>query len=166
MKSLSNVNRVYLIPGEFDLLAEVHCDDARAVNHETKIGEIIPNGIRSLGHVVDTRTIIPIDSTLAKSSSESTDAFVFIQTQPRRAKDVLRRLKGLPEVKAVHLVFGEADLFVQVQVNSASATQPMIASIIQNKIASVRWISDTDTVIPFLELNCSPQYAQLGLPAN
>ena len=163
MKSLSNASRVYLIPGEFDLLAEVHYDDLVFANHEKKIGELILNGIRSIDHVVDTRTITPIESTVSKSSRESTDAFVFIQIQPGKAKETLRRLKELPEVKAVHLVFGEADLFVQLQINSASATQPMMASIIQDRIASVRWISDIETVIPFLELR---QYAQLGLPAN
>ena len=166
MKSLSNANRVYLIPGEFDLLAEVHYDDPSFVNLERKIGEIILNGIRSLDHVVDTRTIIPVEFTPGKSSSESTDAFVFIQTQPGSAKEVLRSLKELPEVRAAHLVFGEADLFVQLQINGANAIQPIIASIIQNKIATVRWISDTDNLIPFLEFNCSPQYAQPGLPAN
>jgi hypothetical protein len=163
MKALSNANRVYLIPGEFDLLAEVHYDDPGFVNHEKKIGEIILNGIRSLDHIVDTRTIIPIESTLGKSSGEPTDAFVFIQIQPGKAKETLRRLKELPEVKAAHLVFGEADLFLQLQINDANATQPMIASIIQDKLASVRWISDTETVIPFLE---PKQYAQLDLPAN
>jgi DNA-binding Lrp family transcriptional regulator len=166
MKSLPNVNRVYLIPREFDLLAEVHYDDASFVNHKTKISETILNGIRSLGHVVYTRTIIPIEPTLEKSSNESTGAFALIQTQPGRANEVLRRLKELLEVKAAHLMFGEADLFLQLQVNITSAPQPMIASIIQNEIMSVRWISDTDTVIPFLEFNCSPQSAQLGLPAN
>jgi hypothetical protein len=163
MKSLSNANRVYLIPGEFELLAEIHYDDPSFVNLEEKISEIILNGIRSLNHVVDTRTIIPVEPTLDKSSREPTDAFVFIQTQPRKAKETLRRIKELPEVKAAHLVLGEADLFLQLRINGASETQPMIASIIQDRIASVRWISDTETVIPFLE---PKQYAQLGLPAN
>jgi DNA-binding Lrp family transcriptional regulator len=163
MKALSNANRVYLIPGEFDLLAEVHHDNASFVNHEKKIGEVMVNGIRSIDHVVDTRTINPVESTPGKSSQESTDAFMFIQTQPGKAKEALRRLRELPEVKAAHLVFGEADLFVQLQVNTASATQPMIASIIEDGIVSIRWISDIDTVIPFLELK---QHAQLGLPAN
>ena len=162
MKSLRSVTRVFLMPGEFDLLAEVHYNDASFVNLEKKI----LNGIKSLDHVVGTRMIIPFESTLEKSPREPTDAFVFIQTQPRKAKETFRRLKELPEVKAAHLVFGDSDLFVQLQVNSASATQPIIASIIQNKIVTVRWISDTDTVIPFLELNCSSPYAQLGLPAN
>lgn len=166
MKSLPNVDRVYLIPGEFDLLAEVHYDDASFANHETEVGEITLNSINSLGHIVDTRTIIPIESTLEKSPSESTDVFVFIQTQPGRANEVRRKLNQLPEVKAAHLVFGEANLFIQLQVNSASTTELMIASIIQNEIASVRWISDIDRVFPFLELNSFPQYPQLGLPAN
>jgi DNA-binding Lrp family transcriptional regulator len=167
LKSIPSIDRVYLIPGEFDLLAVLDHDSTFDISPETKIAQLLLNSVRKLEHVADTETIIPVESISKLTDMEATDAFVFLRTQPGRAKEVLRKLNKLPEVKGAHLVFGEADLFVQLQVDGANTeTYETFASIVREKIAKVKWVSSTETLLPIILHETSAHAPQAGISAN
>jgi len=70
--------------------------------------------IRKSGGVVDTRTIIPINSQYHQTTARpTTKAFVFIQTEAGKENELMNELLYLPEVLGVHLLFGKADLLTE-----------------------------------------------------
>jgi hypothetical protein len=138
LKALSNVNRVYLILGEFD---------SKGLTSLKEIGEMIFSEVRELEHVVDTTTFMPVNSVSKETFGEVASVFVLFRVTSGRAREVRRRLKWLPEVEGVHLVFGEAYVFMQLRVDKLStSSRQRISSIVNEKLVSIKWVSNSDTL--------------------
>ena len=69
--------------------------------------------------------------------------------QQGRVKEILTRLLQSPDIKAVHTLLDEDDLFIQITSNGLNE----IATIIQKKIGTIKWISDVERFAPHLELD-------------
>ncbi len=76
-----------------------------------------------------------------------TNGFVLIVTLPGKERDVYRQLMEVPEIKDLHLLFGEYDLIAKVQVEGYNA----ISNVVVNSIRSVDGVEDTITMmeVPF-----------------
>jgi hypothetical protein len=144
LKTLSAVKHVYLIPGEFDLLAEF--DYTSGITSLKEIGETIFKGVRELEHVTDTTTVIPTSSMSRGTFGDVADVYVLLRTKSG-GSEARRRLSGVPEIKDVHSVFGEMYLFVQLQIISLSASsRHRISEMLGEKLVSIKWISNIETL--------------------
>jgi hypothetical protein len=148
LKALSNLNRVYLILGESELLAEFD-NDSKGLTSLKEIAEIVFSGVRRLEHVMDAKTIIPVEF-VSRENHGGADAFVLLGTHPGRAREILRRLNELPEVFDARLVF-EDELFVHFRLDDIRISScQSISDMGGEKIAAVKWVSNMETVMPFL----------------
>ena len=73
-KALLEVREVHLITGKFDLLVTLESEETE-LDPRGKVTAVVIDKVRKAGGVVDTRTIIPIDSqnTPSASSRETND---------------------------------------------------------------------------------------------
>lgn len=149
LRTLPNLKQLCLIPGEFDLLVVLDYK-SNPIDPRREIAEIVTEKVRKVEHIIDTKTIIPIESQSGNDSNPPVaTAFAFIQTRPGKARQVLRRLMKLPEILRTHLLFGTADLLAEIHVESVGSLAPqLIAEVVQGKIAQVRDVCDTETLVP------------------
>ncbi len=151
-KVLPEVRDIHLITGKFDLLVALESPETD-LDPRAKITELVFEQVRKSGGIVDTRTIIPI-STETKprppADRPHTHAFVFIQTQSGREKEVLRRLLENPEITSAHLLFGKADILAEIYAEKSFVHPPPqhIATLVETKIAKLNGVRDTDTYVP------------------
>lgn len=145
IRSIPKVNRVLLIP-EFGLLAQFNY--AKLENRERQVREVHER-IGEIAPPTNTR-IICVESHTEESSPDLTlDTFTLIRAQHGRVKEILTRLLQSKDIKAVHRLLDEDDLFIQVTGGGLNE----IATIIQKSIGKIEWISDVERFIPKLELD-------------
>jgi len=156
LQTLPEVREVHLITGEFDLLVALESPEQ---TYETEIDprrqviEVVVEKIRKLGGIVDTRTIIPIESRMRNTSTTgrpTVRGFVFIQSDAGRTKDIVTRLAELPEVRGVHRLFGKSDILAELEVEKSFVLPPPqhIASLVEGKISKFPGVRDTNTYVP------------------
>lgn len=77
-------------------------------------------------------------------------AFVLIETDPGKEKEVMEKLLGFDEVKEVHIISGEMDLIVVLETEREIIvpSSKKIADLVIDKIQSIAEIQDTETIIP------------------
>ena len=151
-KSMPEVREIHLITGKFDLLVTIESEETE-LDPRQKVAELVVETVRKAGGIVDTRTIIPISSEIrppALTTRPTVKAFVFIQSEAGKEKDVMNRLLQLPEVTGVHLLFGKADLLTEVNAEKSFVHPPPqhIANLVQTKISKLNGVHDTDTYVP------------------
>ena len=151
-KALPEVREVHLITGKFDLLVTLESEPTE-LDPRTKVVEVVMDKVRKAGGVVDTRTIIPIDSQtrpVQPSERPMTKGFIFIQSEVGKDRELMKRLMEIPEVYGVHLLFGKADILAELTVEKSMVNPPpqRISSIIENRIAKLSGVHDTDTYVP------------------
>jgi DNA-binding Lrp family transcriptional regulator len=152
LRALPEVREIHLITGKFDLLATLESTEIE-LDPRRKIVELVLEEVRKSGGVTDTRTIIPIDSQYhppTPTDRLTIKAFVFIQSEAGKEKELMNKLLNLPEVSGVHLLFGKADLLAELEVEKSLVHPPPqhVANLVQTKIGRLSGVHDTDTYVP------------------
>jgi len=111
-KILPEVREIHLITGKFDLLVALESEETE-VDPRRKIAAVVMDNVRKAGGIVDTRTIIPIESESRhpRSATRPTaKGFVFVMSEAGKAKELMHSLLEIPEVCGVYMLFGKADV--------------------------------------------------------
>jgi DNA-binding Lrp family transcriptional regulator len=151
-RELSEVREIHLVTGKFDLLVALESPETE-LDPRRRVIDLIVERVRKTGNVIDTRTIIPIESEThppQPARKPRTRGFVFIQSEAGKEKALMKKLLENPEISGVHLLFGKADLLAELDIEkSIVLTQPQyIANIVQTKISKLSGVRDTDTFAP------------------
>jgi DNA-binding Lrp family transcriptional regulator len=77
-------------------------------------------------------------------------AFVLIETEPGKEKEVMEKLLKYEEVKEVHIYSGEMDLIAVLETEREMLvpSSKKVADLVIDKIQSIKAIQDTETIIP------------------
>jgi len=150
--ALPEVREVHLITGKFDLLVALESEESE-FDPRQKVAEVVIDKVRKAGGIVDTRTIIPIDSQLRrsqKSDRPTTKGFVFVMSEAGKEKALMGKLMEIPEVQGVYLLFGKADVLAELEVEKSYVNPPpkRIAQLVETRIAKLGMVHDTDTYVP------------------
>jgi len=82
--------------------------------------------------------------------------FVFVDTEMGQDLETMKRILSLEQVKDVHLVSGQYDLLVVLELNiHGTAIFTSIQELAQTAVQKIRKIDgvrDTSTIVPFLSL--------------
>ena len=149
---LPEVREVHLITGKFDLLVALESEETE-IDPRRKVVELVTDKVRKSGGIIDTRTIIPIESELRPTKPPErpiTKGFVFIASEAGKANDLMRKLLQLPEVRGVYMLFGKADVLAELEVEKSLINPPPqhIADIVETRIAKMEPVHDTQTYVP------------------
>jgi DNA-binding Lrp family transcriptional regulator len=151
-KALPEVREIHLITGKFDLLVALESEETE-LDPRQRVAEVVVDKVRKAGGIVDTRTIIPIESESRPAESgtrPTTKGFVFVVSEAGKAKELMQKLLGLPEIRGVYMLFGKADVLAELEVEKSYVHPPPqhIAAIVETKIAKFGAVHDTDTYVP------------------
>lgn len=151
-KALPEVREVHLITGKFDLLVALESEETD-LDPRGKVVAVVTDKVRKAGGILDTRTIIPIDSQTRPplpSDRPMTKGFIFIQSDAGKEKELMAKLMQIPEVFGVHLLFGKADVLAELMVEKSMVNPPpqRIAELVEARIAKLNAVHDTDTYVP------------------
>jgi DNA-binding Lrp family transcriptional regulator len=152
LKALPEVSEIHLITGKFDFLVTLESQETE-LDPRQKVVELVLEEVRKGGDVVDTRTIIPISSEYCprtRSNRPTVKAFVFIQTEAGKERQLVSKLLEIPDVTGAHMLFGKADLLAEIDAEK-SLVDPApqhIAKLVQTKIGRLPGVHDTDTFVP------------------
>jgi hypothetical protein len=151
-KALPEVREIHLITGKFDLLVALESEETE-VDPRQKVAEVVIDKVRKAGSILDTRTIIPIESESRPSPpSERPTAkgFVFVMSEAGKAKELMNKLLEIPEVRGAYMLFGKADVLAELEVEKSYVQPPpqRIASLVEGRIAKLGAVHDTDTYVP------------------
>jgi len=151
-KILPEVREIHLIAGKFDLLVALESEETE-VDPRQRVAEVVMDKVRSAGAVVDTRTIIPIESESRPTrpiERPMTKGFVFVMSEAGKARELMHKLLEIPEVCGVYMLFGKADVLAELEVEKSYVQPPpqRIASIVEGRIAKLGAVHDTDTYVP------------------
>ena len=77
-------------------------------------------------------------------------AFVLLQADSGRTRDVEAKLFNLEEVKEVHIITGEWDLLAVIETNRdfVSTTDERVLDVVLDKITRIPHVRRTNTLIP------------------
>ena len=151
-EALPEVREVHLITGKFDLLVALESEETE-FDPRQKVAEVVTDKVRKAGGVIDTRTIIPIESQLRpaeKSERPTTKGFVFVMSEAGKAKELMDKLLEIPEVQGIYMLFGKADVLAELEVEKSFINPPpqKIAQLVESRIGKLKMVHDTDTYVP------------------
>jgi DNA-binding Lrp family transcriptional regulator len=151
-KALSEVREIHLITGKFDLLVALESEETE-IDPRQRVAEVVIDKVRKAGGIVDTRTIIPIESESRRFQAgerPTAKAFVFVMSEAGKAKELMNKLLEIPEVRGVYLLFGKADVLAELEVEKSYVHPPPqhVASLVESRIAKLGAVHDTDTYVP------------------
>ena len=151
-EELPEVRELHVITGKFDLIVALQLGDEEP-DPRRQMMDVVVDKVRKLGGIVDTRTILPIDSQVQPSSitnRPTVKGFVFIQSEAGKEKEMMNKLLAIPEVVGAHRLFGKADLLTELEVEKSFVNPPAqkIASLVETKISKMPGVRDTDTYAP------------------
>jgi DNA-binding Lrp family transcriptional regulator len=145
------VRELHLITGKFDLLVALE-SESLDLDPRRQVVEVVIDKIRKLGGIMDTRTIFPIEQQVRPiaATRPTVKGFVFIQSESGKEKELMSKLLTIPEVVGVHLLFGKADVLVEVEVEKSFVHPPpqRIAKLVEARISKLQGVRDTDTYVP------------------
>ena len=149
---MPEVREVHLITGKFDLMVVLESSETE-LDPRQEIAQLVVDKVRTLGGIMDTRTIIPIESRSSSGNQlerPATRGFVFIQCEAGKEKELMTKLIALPDVRGVHRLFGKADLLVELEVAKSFVHPPPqhISSLVETQISRLPGVRDTDTYVP------------------
>jgi Lrp/AsnC ligand binding domain len=152
VKDLPEVVEIHLITGKFDLLVALESPETE-LDPRRKVVELVTEKIRKSGDVIDTRTIIPIEAELRPTQAverPTAKGFVFVSSEAGKAQGLMRKLLEVPETRGVYLLFGKADVLAELEVEKSMINPPpqRIANIVENRIAKMQAVHDTETYVP------------------
>jgi len=151
-KALPEVREIHLITGKFDLLVALESEEPE-VDTRQRVAGVVMDNVRKAGGIVDTRTILPIESEsrpLQTAARPTAKGFVFVMGEAGKAKELMRKLLEIPEVCGVYMLFGKADVLAELEVEKSYVHPPPqhIASLVETRIAKLGAVHDTDTYVP------------------
>jgi hypothetical protein len=151
-KALPEVREIHLITGKFDLLVALESEEIE-VDPRQRVVELVIDKVRKAGAIVDTRTIIPIESEARPSQTAArptAKGFVFVMSEAGKAKELMHKLLEIPEVCGAYMLFGKADVLAELEVEKSYVHPPPqhIASLVETRIAKLAAVHDTDTYVP------------------
>ena len=151
-RTLPEVREIHLITGKFDLLVALESEETE-LDPRQKVVELVIERVRKGGGVVDTRTILPIESENRPTRAverPTAKGFVFVSTEAGKSHELMHKLLEVPEVRGVYLLFGKADVLAELEVDKSMINPPPqhIASIVENRIAKMAAVHDTETYVP------------------
>jgi DNA-binding Lrp family transcriptional regulator len=151
-KALPEVREIHLITGKFDILVALESPETE-LDPRRKVVELVVDNVRRSGGVVDTSTILPIESeVLPATPSERPTAkgFVFIACEAGTAPDIMRKIREIPEVRGAYLLFGKSDILVELEVEKSMINPPpqRVANIVETRIAKMPAVHHTQTFVP------------------
>ena len=149
---IPEVREIHLITGKFDLMAVLESSETE-LDPRQEIAQLVIDKVRTLGGIMDTRTIIPIESCSSSGNQlerPATRGFVFIQCEAGKAKELMTKLIALPDIRGAHRLFGKADLLVELEVAKSFVHPPPqhISSLVETQISRLPGVRDTDTYVP------------------
>lgn len=152
VKDLPYVLEIHLITGKFDLLVALESPETE-LDPRRKVVELVVEKIRKAGDIIDTRTILPIESELRPTQAierPTAKGFVFVMSEAGKSHDLMHKLLEVPEVRGVYLLFGKADVLAELEVEKSMVNPPpqRIASIVETRIAKMPAVHDTETYVP------------------
>ena len=152
LKALPEVREIHLITGKFDLLIALESAETD-IDPRRKIVELVVERVRTGGGIIDTRTIIPIETSqrpTQPSDRPTTKGFVFIMNEAGKSKELMNKLLEVPEVRAVYMLFGKANVLAELEVEKSFINPPpqRIATIVESRIAKLPAVQDTETYVP------------------
>jgi len=150
-KALPEVREIHMIAGKFDLLVTLESEETE-LDPRRKIVDVVVEKVRKAGGILDTRTIIPIDSHTRSVATDRPMAkgFVFVQSEAGKERELMDKLFQVPEVCGVHLLFGKSDVLAELEVEKSFVSPPprRIANIVETRVARLSGVHDTDTYVP------------------
>ncbi len=76
-------------------------------------------------------------------------SFVFLNVNIKKINDIIDELIDFDEVKEVHVVTGEKDLLVVIEIETDSCMESEnVLDVVINKIGKLKGVEKTDTIIP------------------
>ncbi len=86
----------------------------------------------------------------AREMTRQARAFVLIETDPGKEKEVMEKLLKFDEVKEVHLYAGEMDLIAVLETEREVVVpgSKKITDFVIDKVQSIAEVQDTETIIP------------------
>lgn len=82
--------------------------------------------------------------------------FVFVDTEPTEDISTMKKIMALNEVRDVHVVSGQYDLFVVIELNvhgtAIFTSVQELAQAAVEKIRKIDGVRDTSTIVPFFSL--------------
>jgi DNA-binding Lrp family transcriptional regulator len=86
---------------------------------------------------------------VAKPMKEYTRAFILIQVEPMREKDVMEELLKMDEVVEAHMITGEYDVIAVVQVKRIflQADYDNVFNSAVAKVEGAKYVLDTNTIV-------------------
>ncbi len=101
-RAMPEVREIHLITGKFDLLVALESEETD-LDPRKKVVELVIEKVRKAGGIIDTRTILPIESELrpTKPSERPTaKGFAFIMSEAGKTQELIRKILQVPEVPA------------------------------------------------------------------
>jgi len=82
--------------------------------------------------------------------------FIYVDTEPATEMEMLKKILAIKEVKEVHVISGQYDLLVVVELDLHgtavfTSVQELAHQVIQ-KIRKIDCVRDTNTIVPFISL--------------
>ena len=74
---------------------------------------------------------------------ENTQAILLARISPKFLTQTMEKLKEMPEIREIHMVSGEYNLFMKIEVKGLS----QVSSFIADKLSSVEGISDVECLV-------------------
>jgi DNA-binding Lrp family transcriptional regulator len=151
-RAMPEVREIHLITGKFDLLVALESEETD-LDPRQKVVELVIEKVRKAGGVIDTRTILPIESELrpTKTSERPTaKGYVFIMSEAGKTQELMRKILEVPEVRGVYMLFGKANLLAELEVDKSMINPPpqRIANIVETRIGKLPDVHDTETYVP------------------
>lgn len=150
---LPEVREVHIVSGDYDLVCGVESEEEPVFPGE-KITQVVTEVIRKIGGITETRTLIPLRSTIKSTTLARPErlhkVFVLVKAATGKEKEVMAAISEIDEVGEIHLVTGEDDLLVALEVEKA-VVPPLpekVANVVTGKIGRTRGVLDTKTIIP------------------
>jgi len=151
-KAMPEVREIHLITGKSDILVVLETGGSE-LDPSQKVAEVVVDKVRKSGGIIDTRTIIPIEShsrPAEKTERPISKAFVFVMSEAGKAKELMNKMLTLPEVRGVYMLFGKADVLAELEVEKSFVNPPpkKIAELVETKVGKLGMVRDTDTYVP------------------
>ncbi|RLG91662.1 MAG: hypothetical protein DRO36_03745 [Candidatus Hecatellales archaeon] len=150
---IPEIREIHFIPGDFDILCVLETEES-LVYPWKKVTDLIMGKIRKMDNLTDTKTIIPFSSKIKEEVSPPREnmvkAFVFVEVEPGKEKNIMRKIFELKNVREVHFIPGKADILTILEVEKGIVTPhpEKILEIVLNDIRGIRGVKDTETLVP------------------
>lgn len=110
LRDVNNITGFYHVGGEYNLVLKVSTQDIDGLQY------ILTQKVRKIPGVINTETFIVTADTENLYASEDKDfiGFMLARTQPRREKNIFKRICCMDEIIEAYLVLGKYDIIAKI----------------------------------------------------